>query len=216
LRNLFDLTADPLPIATHFARDPQLGRVVRARPGRRIPGAWDGFELAVRAVLGQQVSVRAARTFAGRLAAAFGTPLGRAGEPLATVFPTAAALAQADLASIGLTRSRTATLRALAAATARGDIALDPTTDSHATREALLAIPGIGPWTVEYIALRALRDPDAFPVSDLGLRKAFARLAAGHRGDAARAVSAARLGEASEAWRPWRAYAAIHLWSEGG
>jgi AraC family transcriptional regulator, regulatory protein of adaptative response / DNA-3-methyladenine glycosylase II len=217
LRNLFDLTADPAAIATHLSGDPRLRRMVRAHPGLRVPGAWDGFELAVRAVLGQQVSVRAATTLAGRLATSFGTPLGSKGETsqssedslsrsassLRVLFPRAADLAGADLTCIGLTRSRAATLRALATGVASGDIALDVGGDLAATRAALQAIPGIGPWTAEYIALRALRDPDAFPSADLGLCRAF------------KTTSAARLAAAAEAWRPWRAYAAIHLWTAG-
>jgi AraC family transcriptional regulator, regulatory protein of adaptative response / DNA-3-methyladenine glycosylase II len=216
LRNLFDLCADPLPIASHFAADPALRRLVRRRPGLRVPGAWDGFELAVRAVLGQQVSVRAARTLAGRLAAQYGAALAPEAAPLERLFPAAAQLAEADLGRIGLTRARAATLRALALVVARGDMLLDPTGDPEATRAALLQIRGIGAWTAEYIALRALRDPDAFPAADLGLRQSYARQASARPGAPARAASPSLLTRAAEAWRPWRAYAAIHLWTEGG
>jgi AraC family transcriptional regulator of adaptative response / DNA-3-methyladenine glycosylase II len=159
------------------------------------------------------VSVRAATTLAGRLAAAFGEPLGREAAPLRALFPRAELLARADLTPVGLTRARAATLRALSTAVARDGLVLDAGSDPTATRAALEAIPGIGAWTAEYIALRALRDPDAFPSADLGLRRAFARLHAARKG-APRSASAAQLATAAQAWRPWRAYAAIHLWTD--
>ena len=196
---------------------------MRARPGLRVPGAYDGFELAVRAVLGQQVSVAAASTFAGRLAARHGVPLmpdsppndssgpitdapagaipaRPAGPPrLGVVFPGPEVLADADLDGLGLTTARQRTLRALAAAVASGQLTLDPGADPTESAARLAALPGIGPWTIGYILMRAAGDPDAFPAADLGLRRALARLGAppGHE---------AR-------WRPWRAYAAVHLWS---
>lgn len=215
VRALFDLAADPLAIASHFAGDPVLGPLVRARPGLRVPGAWDGFELAVRAVLGQQVSVRAARTFATRLVDRFGDRLpaenGFAGAPT-HLFPTAARLADAELESIGIVRARARTLRTLAAAVASGDIALDGTQDPEATRAALLEISGIGAWTADIVALRALREPDAFPSGDLGLRRAFATVA--KRGRSPRLVTETAIRRAADAWRPWRSYAVIHLWTE--
>jgi AraC family transcriptional regulator of adaptative response / DNA-3-methyladenine glycosylase II len=205
LRALFDLTADPREIATQLRRDPRLRAVLRAIPGVRVPGAWEGFELAVRAILGQQVSVAAATTLAGRLARAVGEDLpqdlqaapGQPGPRL--IFPDAAAVASADLSRIGLTGARIRAIRALAEAVAAGELRLAPSPDPQATIEQLLALPGVGPWTASYIAMRALREPDAFPTTDLGLLRALA-------------ISPAELADAAEAWRPWRAYAAMLLW----
>src|SRR5215470_12806409 len=200
-RQLFDLDADPQAIAAALAADEALAPLVAARPGLRVPGAYDGFELAVRAVIGQQVSVPAASTLAGRLAARHGTRLdGAAGPagPLSVLFPRPADLAGADLAGLGLTTARQATLRALAAACAAGRLNLDPGADPEETAARLAELPGVGPWTVAYILLRT-GDPDAFPGSDLGLRRAMERLGLGP-------------GRADR-WRPWRAYAALHLWA---
>ncbi|MBS1869592.1 MAG: DNA-3-methyladenine glycosylase 2 family protein [Actinobacteria bacterium] len=199
-RRLLDLDADPLAVDDALAADPLLAPLVQAAPGRRVPGAVDGAELAVRAVLGQQVSVAGARTLAGRLAAALGEPLpaALADEQLTHAFPTAAALAAADPAELPLTRARAHALTALSRAVADGSLALDPGADRDATRERLLTLPGIGPWTAEYVAMRALGDPDAFPVTDLGVKKALARLGRGAEPDR---------------WRPWRAYAVQHLWA---
>jgi AraC family transcriptional regulator of adaptative response / DNA-3-methyladenine glycosylase II len=169
---------------------------VERYPGMRVPGAVDGFELAVRAVLGQQVSVRAARTFAGRLVQQCGVALATPRGGLTHAFPTAAAIADADLAEVGLTGSRQRTLRALAVEVAAGRLLLDPLADREETRARLLALPGVGPWTVEYVAMRALGDPDAFPDTDLVLRRALACSTTAQ----------------TDAWRPWRAYAAMHLW----
>ena len=197
LRRLFDLDADPQSVDDVLGSDPLLAPSVARHPGLRVPGAVDPFELAARAVIGQQVSVAAARTLLGRLTSLAGTPLAtRAGE-LTHLFPTADQVAATDLRDIGLTTSRAATLRALATAVASGDVVLDPTVDRQAAREQLLALPGIGPWTADYIAMRALGDPDAFPATDLVLRRIL-----GSDG-AARA----------ERWRPWRSYAAMHLWN---
>ncbi len=209
LRRLFDLDADITAIDAHLAADPRLADAVRARPGLRVPGAWDGFELAVRAVLGQQVSVRAATTFAGRLVAAHGEPLALARPDIEgpdRVFPTPEAVARADLTAIGLTRARAATLNALgqAMATDRGLLRAYETLEE--TTDKLNALPGVGPWTAQYIAMRALREPDAFPASDLGLLRAM-ETPAGR-------PSPARLAAIAEAWRPWRAYAAVRLWMQ--
>lgn len=211
LRRVFDLDADIAAVDEHLARDRILARGVRERPGIRVPGAWDPFELAVRAVLGQQVSVRAATTFAGRIVAALGRKLpgaawrdGRdAGAPT-MLFPTPAVLAEADLTGIGLTKARAATLNALAAACAARPGLLDSGETLEDTLATLCALPGIGPWTAQYIAMRALREPDAFPASDLGLLRAMET-------KAGRPTPAA-LAERAEAWRPWRAYAALRLW----
>ena len=196
-RALFDLDADPAEVDAVLGADELLADSVRLRPGMRVPGCVDGFELAVRAVLGQQVSVAAARTFAARLVQRCGTPLEIASGPLTHAFPTAEAVATADLEGLGLTGARVRTLRSLAAAVAAGDVVLDPSADRDEARRALLALPGIGPWTVDYIAMRALTDPDAFPASDLVLRRLLGTDA----------------NDRAERWRPWRAYAAMHLWN---
>jgi AraC family transcriptional regulator, regulatory protein of adaptative response / DNA-3-methyladenine glycosylase II len=206
-RQLLDLDTDAEAIAAALAADDVLAPLVQARPGLRVPGAYDGFELAVRAVLGQQVSVAAASTLAGRLAARFGARLpARPGTRLAEppgrpslVFPAPGVLAGADLSGLGLTGARQATLRALATAVASGELALDHGADPQEAAARLSELPGIGPWTVAYIRMRALRDRDAFPGTDLGLRRALADLGC----QASRA----------DRWRPWRAYAAVHLWT---
>jgi AraC family transcriptional regulator of adaptative response / DNA-3-methyladenine glycosylase II len=197
LRRLFDLDADPAAVDDVLGKDPLLAASVRRHPGIRVPGSADGFELAVRAVLGQQVSVAAARTFGGRLATAYGTPLAAAVGSLTHAFPTPQQVAEADLGAVGLTRARMTTLHALARAVADGDLVLDGTADRDESRRRLLALPGVGPWTADYIAMRALGDPDAFPASDLVLRRALAQQPA----------------RQPECWRPWRAYAAMHLWT---
>lgn len=208
VKRLFDLDSDPAPVAEHLGRDPLLGPLVRQRPGLRVPGAWDPFELAVRAFLGQQVSVRAARTLAGRLAARWGTPLPVARPGLTHVFPGAAALAAADLSGVGLTGARARALSAFAGAVASGAVALHGGPDLDETVRRLAELPGVGPWTAQYVAMRALGEPDAFPDGDLGLRKALS--------DGPDPASAAALRRRAEAWRPWRAYAALHLWTSLG
>jgi len=205
---VFDLAAEPQAIAALLGRDPLLAPLVAARPGLRVPGGWDGFELAVRAILGQQVSVAGARTLAGRLVARYGVPLadGEMDDGLTHVFPTAARLADADPTSLGVPRSRGAALVALARAT-QDDAALFRTAQSLDDAVARLrALPGIGEWTAQYVALRVLREPDAFPANDLGLQRALAD-ASGRR------PSTRELARHAEAWRPWRAYAAQHLWT---
>ena len=199
VRHAFDVACDPAPIAA------RLGALAAARPGLRVPGACDGFELAVRAVIGQQVSVAGARTLLGRLVAAFGTPLGDDAAPgVERVFPSPEALAGVapdDLRAIGLTNARARTLAELAHAAASRAIDLAPGADVERTRRALEAIRGIGTWTSAYVAMRALGWPDAFPDNDLGVLRAM--------GETRAAAARAR----SEAWRPWRAYAVMHLWS---
>lgn len=208
VRRLFDLDADPMAIDALLARDPVLAPLVHRRPGVRVPGAWDGFELGVRAILGQQVSVRGATTLAGRVVQRFGRPMAgttdeaRSGLPpgLSHVFPAPAVLAAADVAAVGLPARRGEAVRAFAGAVASGTLSFSGDMDEAFFRERVAQLPGIGAWTAEYIALRALGDPDAFPASDLGLLRAT-----GVR-------SARELDEQSRAWRPWRAYAAMHLW----
>lgn len=207
VRRMFDLDADPRVIADALSDDPRLRPLLCKRPGLRLPSGWDGFEIAVRAVLGQQVSVAAARTFTARLAQRFGQPLpGDFAEGFAHLFPTPEALVEADVASIGLPRKRADTVRAIARAVVDGavDIRGERTLEEFAARWC--ALPGIGPWTAQYIALRALGHPDAFPAEDLVLQKAVPT-------DGSR-LSAKALSTRAEAWRPWRAYAVIQLWRE--
>lgn len=202
---LLDLELDPAAVVAALGDDPLLGPLVRASPGRRVPGAVDGAELAVRAVLGQQVSVAGAATVAGRLTAALGEPLP---EPVGTVthlFPSAAALAALDPETLPMPRSRGRALVGLCAALAAGDVDLRPGADPDAAEAGLLALPGIGPWTAAYVRLRALGDRDAFPAADLGIKRALERL--GADGRPAPAL------ELAERWRPLRAYAAQHLWA---
>lgn len=199
-RRLLDLDADPAAVAEVLAADPALAASLRRRPGLRVPGTVDGFELATRAVLGQQVSVAAARTLGGRLVALLGRPLSTVDGALTHAFPTAEAVASADLAGIGLTGARARALRGLACAVAVGQLNLSAGADRDESRRRLLALPGIGHWTTEYIAMRALADPDAFPATDLALRQALTT----------------RQITDTDRWRPWRAYAAMHLWTDRG
>jgi AraC family transcriptional regulator of adaptative response / DNA-3-methyladenine glycosylase II len=204
VRVLFDLGADPLRIAADLGHDPDLAPCLSARPGLRVPGAWDGFELAVRAVLGQQVTVRGASTLAGRLVRRLGEPLDAPVDGLTHLFPAPERVAGAELDGLGLPAARAEALRALARAVASGDLALEPGADPERARAVLGALPGVGEWTAEVVAMRALGEPDAFPAGDLGLRRALA--------GGAPPLSAAELARRAEAWRPWRAYAALHLW----
>ena len=212
LRHLFDLDADAHAIDAHLGRDPLFAERVRLRPGVRVPGAWDPFELAVRAVLGQQVTVAAATLFSGRLAQACGVSLSpAAGTHPATprlLFPEPARLADFDFARIGLTRARGETLRGLARTVDRDAFWLSPRQSLAAALADLVALRGIGPWTAHYIAMRAMREPDAFPASDLALRRAL--------GNKQTRPSAAKLEAIARPWRPWRAYAAVRLWLQPG
>jgi len=201
-RRAFDLAADPARIARAFRSDPLLGPLVRLRPGLRIPGAWDPFECAVRAVLGQQVSVAAGRTLAARLVSRVGRRIAADGDGLTHLFPAPEALAVADLDGLGLTSARVGALRALAQATTEG--ALDLTAPVEEVTAALVALPGLGDWTAQYVALRALGEPDAFPAADLVLRRAAAAGGA--------PLTARALASRAEVWRPWRGYAVLHLW----
>jgi AraC family transcriptional regulator, regulatory protein of adaptative response / DNA-3-methyladenine glycosylase II len=197
VKALMDLSCNPVEVSQ------ALGPLARRNPGLRVPGAFDGFEVAVRAILGQQVSVAAARTLAGRFAAAFGEPIETPFESLATVFPAAARvadLAPAQIARLGMPAARARTVSALARSVAQGALLLAPNAAIEPTLERLRALPGVGEWTAQYIAMRALAWPDAFPHTDLGVMKAL------------RETDARRVLEAGEAWRPWRAYAVMHLW----
>lgn len=200
VRRFCDLDADPVAIASSLATDALLRPLVKARPGLRVPGAWDGFELGIRAILGQQISVRGASTLAGRLVERFGRRLDSTRPGVTHLFPRAEDLANADLASIGLPRKRADTLSAFSAAVASEDLVLDSTVEPEQVRERLRSIAGIGEWTAGYISMRALSDPDAFPAADLVLLRA------------AGAATARELLGFAERWRPWRAYAVLHLW----
>jgi AraC family transcriptional regulator, regulatory protein of adaptative response / DNA-3-methyladenine glycosylase II len=204
-RRLFDLDRDPAPITTHLSADPVIGDLVAAAPGRRVPGHPDGCELAVRAVLGQQVSVAAGTKLAARLVADLGIPLPAPVGAVTHLFPPARAIAALDPASLPMPRSRARTLIGLAAELAAGRLVLDDTADRSHTVSALLALTGVGPWTAGYIAMRALRDPDAFTPGDAGVRHGLARL--GYES------SPRMIERLSEPWRPHRAYAVQHLWA---
>jgi len=206
-RRLLDLDADAVEVDAGLGADPLLRPLVAGTPGRRLPGTVDGPELAIRAVLGQQVSVAGARTLTGRLVARYGT---RLAVPIGTVthlFPSPEQLAAADPADLPLPRRRARTLTALAAALARGSVTVDDGADRAAAREALLALPGVGAWTADYVAMRALGDPDVFLPTDLGVRRALR-----HLGQLASGPAVAAL---AERWRPWRSYALLHLWAAG-
>jgi AraC family transcriptional regulator, regulatory protein of adaptative response / DNA-3-methyladenine glycosylase II len=206
LRRVFDLGADPVAIAAHLAKDPTLRPLVKARPGLRVPGAWDGFELAIRAVLGQQITVTAAATLAGRLVARYGERMIAADEHLTHVFPPPQSLASADLTTLGMPRSRAVALAAVAAAAVADPQLFEANCGLDDAVKRLRAIRGVGEWTAQYIALRQLREPDAFPAADLGLIRAMADREG-------RDSSASELLDRANAWRPWRAYAAQHLWA---
>ncbi|HEX5304698.1 MAG TPA: AlkA N-terminal domain-containing protein [Dyella sp.] len=209
LRRMFDLDASPQAIAAVFKRDAVLGPLAKKRPGQRLPGGWDGFEIAVRAVLGQQVSVAAARTLASRVVQRFGTPLVEAPLPgLERIFPTPAQLADADLGALGITQARAATIRAVAQALLDGRIDFRPEQPLDTFVERWVALPGIGAWTAHYMAMRALSHSDAFPAADLILRRAAA--------PGAEELTTRALEQRAEAWRPWRAYAVMHLWRSVG
>jgi AraC family transcriptional regulator of adaptative response / DNA-3-methyladenine glycosylase II len=203
-RRLFDLDADSAAVDDVLAADPGLARLVAARPGLRVPGVVDGDELAVRAVVGQQISVAAARALVGRLVIALGKPLDAPIGGVTHAFPTAAALAAADPGAFPMPARRQATLHALAERLADGRIRLDVGADRDEVEHGLLAVPGIGPWTVGYVRMRALSDPDVFMATDLGVRQGLARA-----GLPALPTAAA---QAAEKWRPWRSYAQTHLW----
>lgn len=201
---LVDADAPVDAIARHLSSDPRLAPLVERRPGLRIPGTVDPFELAVRAIVGQQVSVAAARTLASRLVDRWGERMAEPRSGLAQAFPTAKQLRKASLEEIGLPRTRATAIRGLADASARGLISLDREQSRGRVADGLLDIPGIGPWTASYVALRGLGDRDAIPVTDLGIRQVLAG-----RGDPLRP---SEVSERAETWKPWRGYGAVHLW----
>lgn len=206
-RRLLDLDADPGAIDAALGADPHLAPLVAATPGRRVPGSVDAAELAVRAVIGQQVSTAAAATLAARLAERIGEPVRDSAGGLTRLFPSLAALAALDPARLGMPVRRASCLIGLAGALASGAVDLRPGADPTAARRGLLALPGIGAWTVEVVAMRGLADPDAFPGSDLGVVAAARRLGL--------PATPAGLAAHAERWRPWRAYAVTQLWGTG-
>jgi AraC family transcriptional regulator of adaptative response / DNA-3-methyladenine glycosylase II len=203
-RRLLDLDADPVAVSDALGSDRLLRSLVRRSPGRRVPGAVDGAEMAVRAVLGQQVSVAGARTIAGRLAARYGKPLTTPHAGVTHTFPDAATLAEADPADLPMPAARKRAVLGLTRALADGDLTLDAGADREQVERALVALPGIGPWTASYLRMRALGDPDVFLASDLGVRHALERLGVPADPNAATTLA--------ERWRPWRSYANLHLW----
>ena len=206
LRALFDCDADPAAIAARLGCDPHLGPLVAARPGLRLPGAWDPFETGCRAILGQQVSVAAARRLAGRLVAAFGAALMTPADGLTHLFPRPEDLVEADVAlALNMPRARGAAVQALAGAALSDPELFAPAASLEAAVARFTAIRGVGPWTAQYIALRALKLPDALPLADVGLLRALDR--------GTGRPSPAQLLAQAEAWRPFRAYAAQHLWA---
>ena len=210
LRRMFDLDADVEAIGAHLAKDEGLAPLVARRPGLRAPGAWDPFEYAVRAVLGQQITVMGARTLAGKLVRLCGTPLLRTDsghDALTHVFPRPQQIADADFANFGMPGARIKALQSLARVAVDDPKLFDPQAPRENALARMLALPGFGDWTVQYWALRALRDADAFPAADVGLLRAI--VADGNR------ISPEALTKRAEAWRPWRAYAAQHLWTAG-
>ncbi len=204
-RHLFDLDAPRAGIRRCFARDARLGPLLREHGDIRVPGCWDGFELGVRAVLGQQITVAAARTIASRIVARHAPRIAGAAEeePCHSLFPEAAAFTTADLDGLGLTGARIATLRALADAVAGGAVDFDPAQGGAQFVARCTAVRGIGPWTAHYMAMRALRDSDAFPAGDIVLRKVLRP---------GTTLSVKELEAASQPWRPYRAYAVLLLW----
>jgi AraC family transcriptional regulator, regulatory protein of adaptative response / DNA-3-methyladenine glycosylase II len=199
IRSMFDLNADWAAIARTLRSDSELAQRMKASPGLRVAGCWDGFELTVRAILGQKITVKGASTLAGRIAREFGQPNKGSGS-LTHTFPTPQVLADANLTNIGLQTSRAAAIRALSRAVCRREIVFDRIIDTDDFLAGLCNIPGIGPWTAQYVAMRALREPDAFPPGDLGLLRATG------------AENVRQLDKRSDNWRPWRAYACMYLW----
>ncbi|WP_017475706.1 DNA-3-methyladenine glycosylase [Pseudomonas sp. PAMC 26793] len=206
LRDMFDLSADPKRINRQLATDPLMARLVAARPGLRVPGTWDGLELAIRAVLGQQITVVAAIKLAGKLVAQYGTPLVTPHAGVTHVFPSAEVLAAADLATLGMPKSRGRTLSAVAQALLDDPQVFQPKASLKEGVARLVALPGIGDWTAQYIAMRQMREQDAFASGDIALINALVALEGGP-------VSPRQLLARAEAWRPLRAYAAQHLWT---
>ena len=199
IKRLFDLEADPIAI------NKVLGPLAKDRPGLRVPGSFDSFEMSVRAILGQQISVAGARTLAGRIVTRFGTPISVPVESLSYLFPSAARMAQAtvdEIGQLGIIGRRAEIIITLAKSISRGELSLEPGNRVEGTLRQLRQIPGIGEWTAQYLAMRALSWPDGFPHTDLGVMKALGE------------KNPKKVLEITEKWRPWRAYAVLHLWNQ--
>ena len=205
VRRMFDLSADPARIAVALQRDPRLGALVTRRPGLRIPGTWDPFESGVRAIVGQQISVAAGRTLMRRLVERAGERVAEDPRGLTHLFPTPTALAQSDLEDLGIPRARVTALQGFAHAVADGTLAFNES--GERVMRALLQLPGVGPWTAGYVALRGLGEPDGFPAGDLILRQ--------QASTDSNTLTARELEACAEAWRPFRGYAVMHLWQAG-
>ncbi len=208
VRNMFGLDDDSVAAETQLAYDPLIGALIRARPGLRVVGGWDRFETAVRVIIGQQVSVAGATTITGRIAESYGVPLPGSALGLDRLFPTPDCLIDIDTEGAGMPGARVAAVAALARAVVDGRLDLSGAVGSDVTRAQLLELPGVGPWTADVVMMRAMRDPDAFPAGDLGIRRAVARLTG-----CATDPTEAEVREIADAWRPHRALAAQHLWA---
>jgi DNA-3-methyladenine glycosylase II len=208
IRRIFDLEADPMFIGEHLKQDPALAPLITCLPGLRVPGSWSHFECAVRTIIGQQVSISGANTVTARIVQRCGELVKASFVPGIThLFPTASTLAEADLTGIGMPGKRIETIKILAAKVASGEIDLEQVGNSDWIKTQLSAIPGIGDWTAQYIAMRALREPDAFPATDLALKREVEEMTLN---DLNRDVLRPQI------WRPWRAYAAMYLWKMYG
>jgi len=213
VRRMLDLDADPMFIAGHLSKDPHLAPVVQSFPGLRVPGGWDSFEIAVRAIIGQQVSIKGANTITARLVKRCGMPLD---SPVANLpgithlFPNPKALAYADLTGIGMPGKRIETVKQFAKAVAYDQICFDAVSDPEEIKRKLIKIPGIGQWTAQYVAMRALRQPDAFPGTDLALKREVQEMTRGSDKERGKKI------KRPDIWRPWRAYAAVYLWKNYG
>jgi AraC family transcriptional regulator of adaptative response / DNA-3-methyladenine glycosylase II len=210
VRRVFDLAADPDMIGAHLAADPALAPLVAARPGLRVPGAWDGFELAMRAIFGQQITVAAATRSLGKLVELHGAPLplSMREEGLSHLFPSPVRIARLDPATLRMPGARANAVISLAQAVSLDPSIFSPSASLEEAVAKLRSLPGIGEWTAQYIAMRELREPDAFPAADIGLLRAMTD-------KDGRRPSSAQLLARAESWRPWRAYAALHLWAAG-
>jgi AraC family transcriptional regulator of adaptative response / DNA-3-methyladenine glycosylase II len=207
-RRAFDLDADTETIDAALAHDPRLAPVVARTPGMRVPGTFDGFELVVRAIFGQQVSVAGARTSLGRFTARFGVPIDPPSGDLTHLFPTPERVAEIPPGALEMPRGRAEAIRRVGELVASGELNLSGDSGIDETLHILGGVRGIGPWTLAYVAMRALRDPDAFLAGDLGVRKGFERLGL--------STTSREILERAERWRPWRAYAVMHLWHSQG
>ncbi|MCP5051205.1 MAG: DNA-3-methyladenine glycosylase 2 family protein [bacterium] len=212
VRRIFDLEADPMFVARHLMKDPGLSPIISSFPGLRVPGGWDNFEIAVRTVIGQQISIPGANTITRRLVQRCGTELNPSPlEGITHLFPTPAAIASADLSGLGIPGKRAKTITMLAEKVADGDIVLEGNVQPETVKRRLMEIPGIGQWTTEYIAMRALREPDAFPGTDLAIKRELEEIGPGPS-----AGTRLQTGGRPDVWRPWRSYAAMYLWKNYG